>query len=168
MIPFISALLPTSTNWSTQESELKGISNLYLKWNVLFCLGVEQNNNVEIVSGEWWRDSAMYIHSPPNSPPIQAAAKHCAQFHVLYSRALLVIHSKYSNVYMFVSNSLLPPHPSPSILHFKKHSNHFSLLLHGSPLPKIPYAKHVSHHKILIWQHILWGKKEILWSKGLL
>ena len=30
------------------------------------------------------------IHSPPNSPPIQAATQHWAEFPVLYSRSLLV------------------------------------------------------------------------------
>ena len=58
----------------------------------------------------------MCIHSPPNSPPIQAATQHWAEFPVLYSRIALVIYFKYSNVYMSISNSLttLFFHPSPS------------------------------------------------------
>ena len=40
------------------------------------------------------------IHSSPNSPPIQAATEHWAEFLGLYSRSLLVIHFKYSSVYM--------------------------------------------------------------------
>ena len=35
------------------------------------------------------------MHSPPNSPPIQAATWHWAEFPVLYSRTLLGIHFKY-------------------------------------------------------------------------
>ena len=57
-----------------------------------------------------------YIHSPPSSPPIQAATWHWAEFPVLHSRALLAIHFKYSSVYMSILNSLTmtSPHPSPS------------------------------------------------------
>ena len=36
------------------------------------------------------------IHSPPDSLPIQAATWHWAEFPVLYSRSLLVIHFKHS------------------------------------------------------------------------
>ena len=40
------------------------------------------------------------IHSSPDSPPIQAATEHWAEFLGLYSsRSLLVIHFKYSGVY---------------------------------------------------------------------
>ena len=49
------------------------------------------------------------IHSPPNSPPIQAATWHWAEFLVLYSRSLLVIHFKYSSVSMTISNSVENP-----------------------------------------------------------
>ena len=38
------------------------------------------------------------IHSPPNSPPTQAATEHWAELSVPYSRSLLVIHFKYSRV----------------------------------------------------------------------
>ena len=54
------------------------------------------------------------IHSPPNSPPIQAATWHWAEFPVLYSRSLLVIHFKYSRVYMSIPKSLIIPFPHPS------------------------------------------------------
>ena len=42
----------------------------------LFCIEVSLINNVVIASGVQQRDSAIYctcIHSPPSSPPIQAA-----------------------------------------------------------------------------------------------
>ena len=39
-----------------------------------------------------------FIHSLPNSHSIQAATKHRAEFPVLYSRSLLVIHFKYIRV----------------------------------------------------------------------
>ena len=49
------------------------------------------------------------LNSPPNSPPIQAATYHWAEFPVLYSKSLLVIHFKYSSVYMSIPNSLTIP-----------------------------------------------------------
>ena len=48
------------------------------------------------------------IHSPLNSPPVQVATSHRAEFPVLDGRSLLVIHFKYSSVYMSISNSLSP------------------------------------------------------------
>ena len=53
------------------------------------------------------------IHSSPNSPPIQAATRHWAEFSELYSRFLLVTHFKYSSVYMTIPNSLSVPPFSP-------------------------------------------------------
>ena len=52
----------------------------------------------------------------PNSPPIQAAIQHWAEFHMLYSRFLLIIHFKYSSVYMLIPNFLTNPSPHPSLL----------------------------------------------------
>ena len=54
------------------------------------------------------------ILSLPNSPPIQAATQHWAEFQVLYGRSLLVLHFNYSNVYMSIPNSLTIPSPHPS------------------------------------------------------
>ena len=51
------------------------------------------------------------IHSPPNSPPIQAATWHWAEFPVLSSRSLLVLHVKYSSVSMSIPNSMTIPSP---------------------------------------------------------
>ena len=51
-----------------------------------------------------------------NSPPTQAATQHWAKFPVLDSRSLLVIHFKYSSVYMSIPNSLTIPFPHPSWL----------------------------------------------------
>ena len=46
----------------------------FFKKKFYFVLEYSQlTNNVVIVSNEQQRDSAIYIHSPPNSPPIQAA-----------------------------------------------------------------------------------------------
>ena len=45
------------------------------------------------------------IRPPPNSPPIQAATEHWAEFHVLYSKSLLAIHFNSSCVYI-IPNSL--------------------------------------------------------------
>ena len=39
------------------------------------------------------------IHSPPDSPPIQAATIPGEEFPVLYSRSLWVIHLKYNDIY---------------------------------------------------------------------
>ena len=83
------------------------------------------------------------IHSPSNSPPLQAAKKHWAEFHVLYSRSFLVIHFKYSGVYIFIPNSLTIP---SSILHLAAislFSNSVSLLL---------FYK-------FIWRNIIWKVK---------
>ena len=54
------------------------------------------------------------IHSPPRSPPMQAASQHW-QFSVLCSRTLLVIHFKHRSVYKANPNSQTIPalHPSP-------------------------------------------------------
>ena len=46
------------------------------------------------------------VHSPPNSPPIQATTSHAAESPVLHIGSLLVIHFKYSSVYMSIPNSL--------------------------------------------------------------
>ena len=78
----------------------------------------------------------IYVYSILNSPPIQAATKHWAEFHVLSSRSLLVIHFKYSCVYMSITNSLsLPLIFSPSnpkfvsrYLYLKTQPEHSSLI----------------------------------------
>ena len=51
------------------------------------------------------------IHFPPNSPPIQAATWHWAEFPVLYGRSLLGVHVKCSCLYMSIPNSLTIPCP---------------------------------------------------------
>jgi len=64
--------------------------------------------------------SLMYPFSPKLPTSVQAATQHWTEFLVLYSKSLLVIHFKYSNVYVSIPNSqtipllLLPtPHPPP-------------------------------------------------------
>ena len=49
-------------------------------------------------------------HHPPNTHPSRLA-RNTAEFHVLYSRSLLVIHFKCSSVYMTFPNSLTIPSP---------------------------------------------------------
>ena len=88
----------------------------------LFCIGVQLINNVVIISGEPQKDLAIYIYvcvcvcvcvysASPKLPPIQAATQHSAEFPVLYSRSLLVIHFKYRGMNMFIPNSLTDPLP---------------------------------------------------------
>ena len=66
------------------------------------------------VNSKGTRPSYMCIHSPPNSPPIQIAMKHWAEFHVLYSTSLMVIHFRYSSVCTSILNSLTSPSPHHS------------------------------------------------------
>ena len=72
----------------------------------------------------------MYLFSP-NSLPIQAATKHWAEFRMLYTRSLLVIHFKYSSVYMSIPKSLSnpSPHPSPNPATISPFSKTVSLFL---------------------------------------
>ena len=51
------------------------------------------------------------IHSPPNCRPIQAATWHWAEFPVLSSGSLLVLHDKYSTVSTSIPDSLTNPSP---------------------------------------------------------
>ena len=59
------------------------------------------------------------FHSSSNSPPIQATTQHWTEFHVLYSKSLLVIHFRYGSVYMSIPNYLTVPSPhlSPHVRH---------------------------------------------------
>ena len=67
------------------------------------------------VQGEGLTYTYTRIHSPPNSPPIQAATWHWVEFPVLSIGSLLVIHFKYSSVYVPISNSLsVPPFSVPT------------------------------------------------------
>ena len=70
-------------------------------------------NNIVTVSGEQRVRTQPYMHpSPPNSPPTQAATWHWAEFPVLPSRSLLVLHVKYSSVSMSIPDSLTIHSPS--------------------------------------------------------
>ena len=55
-----------------------------------------------------------WIPSPPDSPPVQDAAEHWAEFPVPHSRFLLLIHFKYSSVRMSIPSSLTLPSPHPA------------------------------------------------------
>ena len=67
-------------------------------------------NNVVIVSGEQWRDSAIYIHvSILPKVPLPSRRAHNTEFHVLYNSSLLVIHFEYGSMYMIFPNSLIIP-----------------------------------------------------------
>ena len=70
----------------------------------------------------WWfqvntKGTQTYIYMYPFSPKLlslPAATQPWAEFHVLYSRFLLVIHFEYSRVYMSIPNSLTIPFPQAS------------------------------------------------------
>ena len=95
----------------------------------------------------WWfqlnsEGTQPYVYMYPFSPklpPIQAATQHWAEFHVLYGRSLLVIHFKYSSVYLSIPNSLTTPSP----VHLG-HCNTFLVLdfiMFSPPCPlKLPFA----------------------------
>ena len=66
-------------------------------------------NRVVIVSGEQRRGSAIHLHVSI-LPLIQPATQHWTEFHVLCRRSMLVIHFKYSSVYMsFQTPNRFPP-----------------------------------------------------------
>ena len=78
-------------------------------FNFLFCIGIQSINNVVTVSGVWGRDSDIHRHvsflpQPPSHPGchIMLSRVPCA----IYAKFMLVIHFKYSSVYMSISNSL--------------------------------------------------------------
>ena len=58
-----------------------------------FVLEYKPANNVVRVSGEQWRDSAIFIHVSilPQTPLPSRLPHNIEQFHVLYSRSLLSI-----------------------------------------------------------------------------
>ena len=64
-----------------------------------------------MVSSGHPRDSVLYMHESilPQTLPILAATEHWAEFPVLDSRTLLVIHFKYIRVYMSIPSSLTFP-----------------------------------------------------------
>ena len=73
-------------------------------------------NHVVIVSGEQRRGSVIHtkVLILPQTP-LPPRLPHTIEFHVLHYRSLLVIHFKYSSVYMTIPNSLAnlsPPAPS--------------------------------------------------------
>ena len=74
-------------------------------FNFLFCIGIQPINNVVIVPGGPQRDSATHIHVcilPQTPLPSRLPHNIEQEFHVLYNRSLLVIHFKYSSVYIWV------------------------------------------------------------------
>ena len=77
-------------------------------------IGIYSINNVVIISGEQYRGSALLIYVPilPQTP-FPSRLPHSIEqgFHVLHSRSLMVIHFKYSSLYMSVPNSLSTPSP---------------------------------------------------------
>ena len=60
---------------------------------------------------KWLSHTYTCIHSLPNSPPTQAATWHWAEFPVLSSRSLLVLHVEHRSVSMSIPNSLTIPSP---------------------------------------------------------
>ena len=109
----------------TETNDVKGLAKIvqdtclwFLNFflNFLFCIGVQPINNVVTVNFRWTGKGLNHtyacIHSPPNSPPIQAATSHWAEFPLLHSRSVLVIHFNYSSVYMSIPNSNYPFPPA--------------------------------------------------------
>ena len=60
--------------------------------NLLFCIGVQLINNIVIVSGKWWRDSAIHIYVSilPQIPLLSRLPHNWTEFHMLYNRSLLL------------------------------------------------------------------------------
>ena len=89
-------------------------------WTFYFVLG---NSQLAVlwVSGKQKRDSGLHRHVSilPQMPlpPREGATWHWAEFCVLYSRSLLVIHFKHSSVNMSIPNSLNCPFP-PTLLDY--------------------------------------------------
>ena len=84
-----------------------------------FCIGVYPINNVVIVSGKQWRDSAIHIHVSilPQTPLPSRLTHNTEQSSMCcHRRFLLVIHSKHSSVYMTFLKS--PAIPSPPWVRF--------------------------------------------------
>ena len=81
--------------------------------NFLFCIGVLLINNVMIVSGEQQRDSAIHIHVSIlfQTPLLSRLPHNTEQSSLCYGRSLLIIHFKYSSVYMSIPNSPMIPSP---------------------------------------------------------
>ena len=78
-----------------------------------FCIGIYPINNIVIVSGEQWRNSAICIHIS-----ILPLIPLCPGWHItlsrvpcVYNKFLLVICFKYSIVYMTFPKSLTIPSP---------------------------------------------------------
>ena len=81
-------------------------------------MGYSPQGHKESDTTEWLALSHCGI-LPRNPPPIWAATSHWVELSVLNNAFLLVIHFKYSSVYMTIPNSLTSPfpHPSPQQLH---------------------------------------------------
>ena len=84
-----------------------GFFFVFMYFKFYFVLGYSFRWIVEGLSR-----TCMCIHSPPNSPPILAATWPWAEFPVLPSRALLVLHVKHSRVSMSIPDSLTIPSPT--------------------------------------------------------
>ena len=71
---------------------------------VLRCMGSQR-------VGHDWATELNWTDSPPNSALIHAATWCWAEFHVVYSKSLLVIHFRDSCVHMTMPDSLTIPFP---------------------------------------------------------
>ena len=124
---------------------------LILILNFLFCIGVSLINNVVIVSGEQWRDLAIHVHgSILFQIPLPSRL---AEFHVLHSRSLLVIHSKYSSVYMPIPNSPTIPPTLATINPFSKSVNLFLFCKFTCSVSfQIPHIRNaVRYFSVSVW-----------------
>ena len=111
--------------------------NCYIKkisFYFLFCIVVQPINNVMIVSGRQQRGSVIHVCIFPQIPLPSRLPHNIEQsFPVLFSRILLVIHFKYSSIYMLVPGSLTQFHFLKSII--------FSPIVYESTLFSIPSLK---------------------------
>ena len=99
----------TLSKWSNSMSVIMRLydSKWLLFLNLIFILywsRVDLQCYVSIRSTAKWF-SYTYIHSFPDSFPIQVIKEYWVEFPVLYSRPLSIIYFIYSSVYMLIPNS---------------------------------------------------------------
>ena len=112
--------------------------------NLLFCVGVWPVNNIVIVSGEQGRDSAIHISMYrfwPKLPSYPGCHITLSRVPVLYARALLVIHFKYSRA---IPIYLIHPHFTVGMTFLPLRWGLCSIPLYQNRswwLPKLPHGR---------------------------
>ena len=87
----------------------------FFKLFFYFLLKYSWLANIVLVSGDQWRDSVIYTQFSPKFHSHPGCHITLSRVPSAYNSFLLVIHFKYSSVYMSIPNSLtiLSPHTSP-------------------------------------------------------